>query len=104
MPRLSAHLVKSAIRLERQSTTVPNTSNTSAFTAEISDMRTPLLHGPSVVGQLVVGNARLRIAGLRQPVHPAGACRLCLVIHGLERPPRPEPRPRALSATNRSRS
>src|SRR5450759_1197780 len=41
MPRLSAHLVKSAIRLERQSTTVPNTSNTSAFTAEISDMSNP---------------------------------------------------------------
>src|SRR5260221_14213027 len=42
MPRLSAHLVKSAIRLERQSTTVPNTSNTSALTAEISDMFTPV--------------------------------------------------------------
>src|SRR3981189_2433557 len=41
MPRLSAHLVKSAIRVERQSTTVPNTSNTSALTAEISDMFTP---------------------------------------------------------------
>src|SRR5260370_35551931 len=38
MPRVSPHLVKSAIRLVRQSTTVPNTSNTSAFTAEISDM------------------------------------------------------------------
>src|SRR5476651_1472407 len=38
MPRVFDHLVKSAIRLERQSTTVPNTSNTSAFTAEISDM------------------------------------------------------------------
>src|SRR6202051_1051788 len=41
MPRVPAHLVKSAIRLERQSTTVPNTSNTSAFTAEISDMFDP---------------------------------------------------------------
>src|SRR5260370_4734275 len=41
MPRVSAHSVKSAIRLERQSTTVPNTSNTSAFTAEISDMSAP---------------------------------------------------------------
>src|SRR6478672_8313526 len=38
MPRVSDHLVKSAIRLVRQSTTVPKTSNTSAFTAEISDM------------------------------------------------------------------
>src|SRR4051794_23976542 len=38
MPRVCDHLVKSAIRLLRQSTTVPNTSNTSAFTAEISDM------------------------------------------------------------------
>src|SRR6202022_661572 len=43
MPRVSAHLVKSAIRLERQSTTVPNTSNTNAFTAEISDMFAPCL-------------------------------------------------------------
>src|ERR1700676_1228526 len=41
MPRSSAHLVKSATRLLRQSTTVPNTSNTSAFTAEISDMSAP---------------------------------------------------------------
>src|SRR6266404_260235 len=41
MPRFSDHLVKSAIRLDRQSTTVPNTSNTSAFTAETSDMRAP---------------------------------------------------------------
>src|SRR5207302_9658123 len=41
MPRRSDHLVKSAIRLERQSTTVPNTSNTSAFTADNSDMSTP---------------------------------------------------------------
>src|SRR3954454_17207146 len=38
MPRCPPHLVKSAIRLLRQSTTVPKTSNTSAFTAEISDM------------------------------------------------------------------
>src|ERR1700675_1439577 len=38
MPDVSDHFVKSAIRLVRQSTTVPNTSNTSAFTAEISDM------------------------------------------------------------------
>src|SRR4051812_19961142 len=38
MPRVCDHLAKSAIRLLRQSTTVPNTSNTSAFTAEISDM------------------------------------------------------------------
>jgi hypothetical protein len=29
------------IRLVRQSTTVPNTSNTSALTAEISDILTP---------------------------------------------------------------
>src|SRR5438270_5493079 len=38
MPRVSDHLLKSAIRLVRQSTTVPNTSNTNAFTAERSDM------------------------------------------------------------------
>src|SRR6476646_11279519 len=42
MPRVSDHLVKSAIRLVRQSTTVPNTSNTSAFTAEVSDMLDPV--------------------------------------------------------------
>src|ERR1700710_1178875 len=38
MPRVSDHLVKSAIRLVRQSTTVPNTSDTRAFTADTSDM------------------------------------------------------------------
>src|SRR5438445_2174428 len=38
MPRSSDHLLKSAIRLVRQFTTVQNTSNTRAFTAEISDM------------------------------------------------------------------
>jgi hypothetical protein len=31
------------IRLVRQSTTVPKTSNTNAFTAEISDMLTPFV-------------------------------------------------------------
>src|SRR3954453_9273554 len=36
MPRVSDHFVKSAIRLERQSTTVPNTSNTRAFTSGIA--------------------------------------------------------------------
>src|ERR1700745_2974840 len=41
MPRVSPHFVKSLIRLVRQSTTVPNTSNTSAFTADMSDMLTP---------------------------------------------------------------
>src|SRR3984893_9386610 len=41
MPRVSDHLEKSAIRLVRQSTTVPNTSNTSAFTADKSDMLAP---------------------------------------------------------------
>src|SRR3984957_6957235 len=40
MPRVSDHFVKSLIRLVRQSTPVPNTSNTRAFTAEISDMIT----------------------------------------------------------------
>ena len=39
MPEVSDHLVKSLMRLVRQSTTVPNTSNTSAFTADTSDMR-----------------------------------------------------------------
>src|SRR5262245_49102352 len=38
MPRVCDHLVKSLIRLVRQSTTVPNTSNTRAFTAEMSDI------------------------------------------------------------------
>src|ERR1700686_678094 len=107
MPRLSAHLVKSAIRLERQSTTVPNTSNTRAFTPEISDMSTPscllflidgtrskhlaILHEPRGIGDLIVKDARLRIGGLRQPVHPAGACGPRFLVHGLDhRPPQPE--------------
>src|SRR5665213_756579 len=38
MPRAAPHSVKSAIRLERQSTTVPNTSNTRAFTFDTSDI------------------------------------------------------------------
>src|SRR5215510_11064250 len=38
MPRFSDHFVKSLIRLVRQSTQVPNTSKTSAFTPEMSDM------------------------------------------------------------------
>src|SRR4051794_11985191 len=37
MPRPFAHHMKSVIRLVRQSTTVPNTSKTSALTAERSD-------------------------------------------------------------------
>src|SRR6516165_11667131 len=41
MARLCDHPVKSLIRLVRQSTTVPNTSNSSAFTAETSDMIAP---------------------------------------------------------------
>src|SRR5437899_4547398 len=50
MPRVSDHLVKSAIRLVRQSTTVPNTSNTSAFTAEVSDMSASPFFNPSFRG------------------------------------------------------
>src|SRR5438093_13323366 len=41
MPEVSDHLVKSLMRLVRQSTTVPNTSNTSAFTADTSDIGRP---------------------------------------------------------------
>src|ERR1700761_456291 len=82
-PRFTDHAVKSAIKLERQSTTVPNTSNTSAFTAEISDMPVPrsrrcsrlkhlaVLDEAEIVGNLVVDRARLRIVGLRQPIDPA---------------------------------
>src|ERR1700748_16556 len=89
MPRVSPHLVKSAIRLVRQSTTVPKTSNTSAFTAEISDMTTPLLllfliertrskhlailDETEIFRDLIVEDAGLRIGGVRQPVHPTGA-------------------------------
>src|ERR1700736_5611717 len=58
MPRFSDHLVKSAIRLLRQSTTVPNTSNTSAFTAEISDMSAPCL--------LFSAHSQPRHSGMRQ--------------------------------------
>src|SRR5690349_6649242 len=39
MPDVSDHLVKSLMRLVRQSTTVPKTSNTRALTADKSDMR-----------------------------------------------------------------
>src|SRR6202051_2778574 len=120
MPRVPAHLVKSAIRLERQSTTVPNTSNTSAFTAEISDMFDPfqtssfrdgpkdqtrnleipgslatlaprndgkssqhlaVLDESEMVGNLIVKCARLRVARLCQPIHPARTRRLGLLVH-----------------------
>src|ERR1700754_4216870 len=94
MPRVSDHLVKSAIRLVRQSTTVPNTSNTRAFTAEVSDMlhsrflflmgrseNLAVLNESQIVGDLVIKRAGLRVARLRQPVHPAGAGRLGLAIN-----------------------
>src|SRR4029077_20955624 len=85
MPRFSDHLVKSAIRLVRQSTTVPNTSNTSALTAEISGMVAPLAFFVLLVipgrakrepgihnhdREYGFGDAQLRICGLRQAAHP----------------------------------
>src|SRR6266404_4846659 len=111
MPRASDHFVKSAIRLERQSTTVPNTSNTSAFTAEISDMFAPcflfLIGGPhsnhlavlnkaEIVGNLVVENARLGVARLRQPIDAARIRGLGLVVNGLDQRPSQPSTPRSL--------
>src|SRR6185369_2180221 len=75
MPRVSDHLVKSAIRLERQSTTVPNTSNTRAFTAETSDMfpsillssfrDAPLGAGPESILTMVVMDSGLALRAPR---------------------------------------
>src|ERR1700733_1728031 len=103
MPRVSPHVVKSAIRLERQSTMVPKTSNTSAFTAETSDMsissyccscsllcwpahskQFAILHEPRIIRDLIVQDPRLRIAGLGQPVYPAAAIGFCLYVHRLD--------------------
>src|SRR6266508_480002 len=105
MPRFSDHCVKSAIRLVRQSTTVPNTSNTNAFTAEISDMLAPcfcysclqgasehlaVLDEPEIVGNLVVERPRLDVVRLGQPIHPARARRLGLGVHRFDQgPPQP---------------
>src|SRR4249920_3858156 len=72
MPEVSDHLVKSLMRLVRQSTTVPNTSNTSAFTAETSDM----VGSPIVFFVLSFrGNAKhrtrkLQVTGLALARHP----------------------------------
>src|SRR5258706_9794442 len=102
MPRFSPHPVKSAIRLVRQSTTVPNTTNPSAFPAEISDMFAPLLlsliGGPrskhlavldesEIVGNLVVERPRLRVARLRQPIDAARIRRLGLLVDRLDQRP-----------------
>ena len=46
-----------------------------------------ILHEAGDVGDLIVENPRLRLAGLGQPVHPAGARRLRLFIHGLDQRP-----------------
>jgi hypothetical protein len=70
MPEVSDHLVKSLMRLVRQSTTVPNTSNTSAFTADTSDMRaSPFSFRHSGARgararNLEIPDAQLRICGL----------------------------------------
>src|SRR5262245_2550537 len=88
MPRFSDHFVKSLIRLVRQSTQVPNTSNTSAFTLEISDMFAPsllfrflvgrlellaILHEPRPVRDLVVKQLRGFVGLVSHPVESAGA-------------------------------
>src|SRR6266545_209018 len=69
MPEVSDHLVKSLMRLVRQSTTVPNTSNTSAFTADTSDMRaSPLFLSfltPSFRGDAQHRTRNLEIPGSR---------------------------------------
>ena len=47
----------------------------------------PILHEPGIVGDLIVENPRLRIAGLRQPVHAAGAGFLRLRIDRFDQGP-----------------
>src|SRR5258708_6551858 len=70
MPRLSDHFVKSAIRLVRQSTTVPNTSNTIALTAERSDMLAPCFFyfcHSGMVRRTRPGISRFRVRASRAP-------------------------------------
>src|SRR4051812_28435228 len=96
MPRFSDHFVKSLIRLVRQSTQVPNTSNTSAFTPEISDMSAPIflllipskhlavLDESEIVGDRIIEGARLRVARLRQPIDAARVRRPGPVVNRLD--------------------
>src|SRR5712671_2706866 len=72
MPRLSDHFVKSSIRLVRQSTQVPNTSNTSAFTAETSDMSAPCVccRYSGAMRSIEPGISRFSGAQLRTIVRP----------------------------------
>src|ERR1700760_2340202 len=104
MPRVCDHLVKSAIRLERQSTTVPNTSNTSALTAEISDMSCSLflilsarskhlavLNEAEIAGDLVGEKASRGIIGLGKPVDAARARRSRPFIDRLDQRPAEPP-------------
>jgi hypothetical protein len=65
------------IRLVRQSTTVPNTSNTSAFTADTSDMRaSPLFFffcHSGAMRSIEPGISRFSGAQLRTIVHASRA-------------------------------
>src|SRR5436190_10364030 len=110
MPRLSDHLVKSSIKLLRQSTQVPNTSNTSAFTSEISAMASlpfsvcccsrlqllAVLDEARPLGDLVVERLRGLVGLVRQPVQAAGAGRACGGLDG-----RNQRTPRAAAAYRR---
>src|SRR5438445_12283117 len=110
MPRFSDHLVKSAIKLERTSTTVPNPSNTSAFTAETSDMFAPLLlvwpasciskhlavlNETEIVSDPIVKNTRLRVARLGQPIDAARIRRLGPLVNCLDQRPSQSLAPRS---------
>src|SRR6476469_3334039 len=72
MPDVFDHFEKSLIRLVRQSTTVPNTSNTSAFTAETSDMvGSPIVFlFLSLRGDAKHRTRKLEIPGLALARHP----------------------------------
>src|SRR5919197_2287476 len=69
MPEVSDHLVKSLMRLVRPSTTVPITSNTSALTADTSDMEPPFVPLIVIPGraqrELWCAIAHLRISRFR---------------------------------------
>src|SRR4051812_7416203 len=104
MPRFSDHFVKSSIRLVRQSTQVPNTSNTSAFTPEIYDMSAPcscycsswlkhlaVLDEPEIVRNRVVERACPRVIRLRKPIDAARTRCPCPVVDRLDQRPSEPP-------------
>src|SRR4051794_14906214 len=57
----------------------------------------PVLNEPEIIRDLVIQGAGLRVAGLRQPVHAAGAGGFRLAINLLDQRPSHAPSPRVFA-------